>query len=146
MAEISKHIEYYDGYHWILAKETTYQTNILGFEVKTDYVSLSAKGVLVLQPRYASDGVTGITGTPWQNLLERKWLRRGAFGHDGLYQLIRLGLLPKEYRRDADDLMKMWCIEDGAWEWEAGIVWRFINKWGGEAINPKTERKLLIAP
>jgi len=142
----SDRVHYSTGYRWQLREDAIFDTGIKGVTAVTDYVVLDTHGKLFLRGGYATDGVTGITGTPWACLLEKQWLKRGSFGHDGLYQLIRAGLLDREHRRTADALLKKWCLKDGAWEWQAETVHRVVKKMAGDAIMPSSERPILVAP
>jgi hypothetical protein len=141
-----QYIAYTDGWNWILEEETEYDTGILGFNITTEFIRLQADGLMTISRKYASDGVTCITGTPWAWLLEKDWMKRGAYGHDALYQLVQLQLLPMEYKLVADHLMRSWCIEDGAWGWEAQIVFRLVDKYGAASVDHRKQRKILIAP
>lgn len=101
-------VRYEAGLRRVLAEDAAFETGIVGLDIKTPFVELTPAGRLLLRSRYSTDGITGITGTPWAWLLEKRWLIYAAFGHDGLYQLIRLGLLPVKYRAVADDLLRQW--------------------------------------
>lgn len=137
---------YSDGFRWQLREPAVFETGIKGFTCVTEYVVLTCHGRLHLKSGYATDGITGITGKPWACLFERKWLRRGSFGHDGLYQLIRIGLLPRELRDKADQLLRQWCIEDGAWKWQADAVYKIVAETAADAVLPSSERPVLVAP
>ena len=83
---------------------TTY-THPTGFQLlqdistKNEWVKLSKKGRLTLQKGYAWDGPSGPT-------IDTRNFMRGSLVHDGLYQLMREGLLDhEEYRKSADDLL-----------------------------------------
>lgn len=139
-------VRYEAGLRRVLAEDAVFETGILGFNIVTPFVELNEGGRLLMRARYATDGITGITGTPWAWLLERKWLIFAAFGHDGLYQLIRLGLLPVKYRAVADDLLRRWSLEAGAWQWQADMAHGITNKHGVTAIFPSAQVQILVAP
>ncbi len=62
--------------------------------------------VLTLRKGYACDGPSGPT-------VDTASTMRGAFLHDGLYQLMREGVIPASYRRAADAVLASTMVEDG---------------------------------
>lgn len=81
----------------------------------TDWLTLDVDGTLTIRAGYAWDGASGPT-------YDSKSSMRGSLVHDGLYQLIRLGLLDEKHRAEADELFHAICREDGmfgprAWLW-----------------------------
>lgn len=136
-------VEYSKGYRYQLKNMAVFETGILGFSICTEFVTLSPTGTLWLRSGYATDGVTGITGSVWAPLLERKWLIYGSFGHDGLYQLMRLRLLPSTFRPLADRLLKEWCLSAKAPQWQADAVLFMVENFG-RVTDP--DREILIAP
>lgn len=83
--------------------------------VRTDWLELTPDGWLQIRAGYAWDGASGPT---WDS----KSSMRGSLVHDALYQLIRLGLLSKEWREPADRVLRRLCEEDKmlaprAWAW-----------------------------
>lgn len=134
------------GYHWVLAECACYQTSIIGREAVTEYVSLLNDGRIYLKERYATDGITGITGKLWEKLFTRSWLENRSYPHDGIYQLIRLGLIPAFCKINADDDLKKGCIKDGAYIWMAHLVWKMVDKYGGKAIDSKYNRPIIEIP
>jgi hypothetical protein len=139
-------VYYSDGYRWLLREDAAFQTYLCGYDVHNDMIALSPSGFLLVKRGYATDGVTGITGTPWAWLLERPWLRRGSFGHDAIYQLIRLGLLPRECKKAGDQLLHDCCLQDGAWAWQADFALTMVRRHGQGAVMPSSERPVLVAP
>ena len=65
--------------------------------IRTDWIELDTAGHLLLKKGYACDG-------PTDPAKDTKGNMRAAFVHDGVYQLIRLGLLPPEVRPLADEI------------------------------------------
>lgn len=138
-------VKYSKGYKYQLQDDMVVPTYIKGHKIVTDFVCLREDGLLWLRKGYATDGVTGISGTPWAWLLERGWLLYASFGHDGLYQLIKLGLLPKEYRNVADRLIERWSLLSGAWEWQANLVYKVVDALGDNVIR-NGDREIFYAP
>lgn len=111
-------------YRFILAAPLTLDTNIIGRACKTEWVELKADGTLVITNRYAWDGASGIAINTENSIA-------ASCGHDALYQLIRLGLLPLTQRLRADSCMRRWLIEDGMLELRANL-WFFAVRLFGE--------------
>lgn len=139
-------VKYSRGYHLQLRDDAVFSSGITGFAVATEFVSLLPTGRICLRHGYATDGITCITGTPWEFLLSRPWLVNGSFPHDGIYQLIRLGLLPAKVKKQADEMLREVCVLGGADQWQADIVYRFVEHLGGLAGLEDGERPLLEAP
>ena len=119
---------------------TTY-THPTGFQLlqdvstKNEWVKLSKKGRLTLQKGYAWDGPSGPT-------IDTRNFMRGSLVHDGLYQLMREGLLDhEEYRKSADDLLRDICVEDGMSKFRAWYVHRAVRTSGGKNTRPRTKER-----
>jgi len=96
-------------------------------------------GVLSFRKSYAWDGPSGPT-------IDTKNSLRGSLIHDGLYQLIRLGLLPESFRPIADGLLRDICREDGM-SWFRSEYWYLgVRGFAGFASEPEDEPKALTAP
>ena len=111
-------------YRFILTAPLTLDTNIIGRACKTDWVELDRNGVMTLSAGYAWDGASGTA-------INTKNSVRASCGHDALYQLIRLGLLPRTKRLQADSDLRKWLIEDGMLELRANL-WFFGVRLFGE--------------
>lgn len=101
--------------------------------IRTDWIVLSKEGVLEVSKGYAWDGPSGPTIDDRTNM-------RGSLEHDAFYQLMRLGLLPLEYRDWVDKRLKVTCKEDGmnpvrASIWET-MVHLFARKAATESGGP----------
>lgn len=110
-------------YRFILSDALRLDTNIIGRACKTDWVELDRNGVMNLSAGYAWDGASGIA-------INTKNSVRASCGHDALYQLIRLGLLPRTKRLQADSDLRKWLIEDGMLELRAGIWFLAVRLFG----------------
>ena len=110
------------NYRFILTAPLVLDTNIIGRACKTDWIELLNDGMLIIADGYAWDGATGAINT--KNSIA------GSCGHDALYQLIRLGLLPRTKRLQADSDLRKWLIEDGMLERRAGIWFLAVRLFG----------------
>lgn len=99
------------------------QTEIKGFVSGNNYVHLSISGILTIEKGYAWDGPSGPT-------IDTKTFMRGSLVHDGLYQLMREGDIPKSYRDYADKLLRDICIEDGMNRFRAWYVYISLKYFG----------------
>ena len=133
-------IYYKAGYKYQLSYD--YNIHIPIFPKKviiTDFISLTINGYLTVRKDYAWDGPSGPT-------IDTKSFMRGSLVHDVLYQLIREGLLPKEYRERADELLGTICLEDGMLKIRAWWVYRSVRRLAGFAANPKNKKEIIQAP
>lgn len=119
------HYRRYDhkNYRFILTAPLTLDTGIINRACKTDWIELDRNGVMTLSAGYAWDGASGIA-------INTKNSLRASCGHDALYQLIRLGLLPRTKRLQADSDLRKWLIEDGMLELRAGIWFLAVRLFG----------------
>ena len=132
-------IYYSSGYKYQIRRDFSVHTEIKGFDVDTGFISLTQEGVLVGKSGYAWDGASGPT---W----DTKNSMRGSCAHDILYQLIRLGLIPKTYKEYADKLLHDLCTEDGMWSWRADY-WRWaVLTFGEDSCKPSAEPPEQVAP
>jgi hypothetical protein len=136
--------KYKDGRHWVLDEDAVYETNIIGYRAVTDFVCLNEGGQIFLGKHYATDGITGITGYPWEKLIARNWLRNNCWHHDGFYQLMRLGLLPIGLKDEVDKELRRTSIRDGAWVWQADAVYFMVSKYG--SVADKWDHPVIIVP
>ena len=97
------------------------------------------QGRLVIRARYAWDGASFVLfrwfGTP------RAWILPSLV-HDALYQLIRDGLMDRQYRDAADRLFRELLIERGVWRivaWGAYYAVRVFGNFAVRKTNPVRE-------
>jgi len=133
------HIKYKKGYKYQLEEDYLCKVFIYGYQAETYYLKLSLDGFLLIKRSYAWNGPSGPTIDTLNSL-------RGSLVHDGLYQLIRLGLIPDSFRPLADERLRDICREDGmSWirseYWYAGVM-----MFAGFAVNPGEEPEILTAP
>ena len=69
---------------------------------------------------YSWDGATGA--------IDSKNTHRGSLVHDGLYQLIRLGILTPKDKAAVDEELFRVLKQEGMWKIRRGI-WRWPGKW-----------------
>ena len=130
-----------DGYKYELAGPAETESGIIGLDIDTDYLRLQNDGLLRAKKGYCWDGPSGPS-------IDTKTFMRGSLFHDAGYQLIRMGLLPREYKRQIDDLLKRICLEDGMSSFRAWYVHRSVVMFGGGSCLPNTQRQRLpeVAP
>ena len=124
MRKISYRRYDHKNYRFILTAPLTLDTGIINRACKTDWVELKADGTLVITNRYAWDGASGIA-------INTENAIAASCGHDALYQLMDLGLLPLTQRLKADACLRRWLIEDGMIELRANL-WFFAVRLFGE--------------
>ena len=134
-----KYIHFCAGYKYQLTRDYSVKIPIMGQEFSAKYYSLTRGGVLRIKAGYAWDGPSGPT-------IDTKSFMRGSLVHDVLYQAIRFGLLPREYRQKADEILRDLCIEDGMWKLRAAWVYWAVRRFAGPAAHPDNVRQDLTAP
>lgn len=129
-------MKYKSGYRYI--SQEAEMRSVLLPDVQTQYVGIS-QGILVIAARYAWDGASFMPykwfGTP------KAWLTPSLV-HDALYQLIREGLLDRQYREAADRLFRDMLIERGVWRivaWGAYWAVRVFGNFAVRRTNPVRE-------
>ena len=132
------------GYKYKLESSAILRSSILGYNIEERFITLEEDGKLILRPGYACDGPSGPTLDRILPFLYKKFLVP-AFGHDALYQLIRLGLLEPERRLHADQDLRQWCLDRGMMKLRARWVYRGVRTGGGPAADPKHKRKVYEA-
>jgi len=120
------HYRRYDhkNYRFILTAPLTLDTGIINRACKTDWIELDRNGVMTLSADYAWDGASGIA-------INTENAIAASCGHDALYQLMDLGLLPLTQRLKADACLRRWLIEGGMIELRANL-WFFAVRLFGE--------------
>ena len=111
-----------DGYKYQVSEEEGYVVKLhinpyVRFE--NDYFEVTADGWLWIKKGYAYDGASGPT-------IDTKNSYRGAAVHDALYQLMRMGIIPRSFRKSADIILYKMLREDGMWyirakAWYTGV-------------------------
>ncbi len=132
-------IKYKDGYKYQLHAKYIVRVSVKPLRpIETPYVCLAKNGALLISKGYAWDGASGPTR-------DTKNSMRASLVHDGLYQLMRMKLLDKKWRREADDEFYRILREDGMSRARAYIWWRSVRRWAARAASPKSRKKVLTA-
>ncbi len=134
-------IHYREGlYKYQLVQDYTSFVSIFGWKIDTPYIKLNTEGKLTLKTGYAWNGPSGPT-------IDTKNFMRGSLVHDALYQLMRMGRLPrKSCRYSADCILRRMCIEDGMSKIRAWWIYKIREAFGGVASQVRNRKKVLSAP
>ena len=134
-------IEYNAGYKYQLKQEYRLTIPIRPTApIRSDFIELSAEGLLVIKKGYAWDGPSGPT-------IDTATFMRGSLVHDALYQLMREGRLDHDrHRGAADQLLHDICIEDGMWPLRAWWVLKAVVWFGDPNADPAHNRPSTWAP
>lgn len=130
-------IRYKSGFKFQLVEDAYFRTGIRGYDIRLDFLELDPTGVLCCKRGYAWDGATGAP--------DFKWSMQASLVHDALYQLIRLGKLPKSCKDAADGLLRKIMTEDGAPALTPAIYWTAVHC-VGSTIGLGKERSVEEAP
>lgn len=134
-------IAYTTGYKYQLREGYKIQTGVQIEEaVQTTFLTLEKNGLLWIRKGYAWDGPSGPTVD-----YPKAHVMRGSLVHDALYQLMRWGLLHKNQRAKADELMRDIFEEDGMWRWRAKAWYRSVGKLAGKAADPEARKEVYYA-
>ena len=135
-----KYIKYTKGYKYQLEEEHNAEVPVYPPEtIKTDFITLTPTGQLTTVKGYAWDGPSGPT-------FDTLNFMRASARHDPLYQLIRLGLLDRKWRKAADKDLYDTCREDGMSRIRAWYVVRCVRRFAASAAHPNNKRKVYTAP
>lgn len=132
-------IKYSKGHKYQLKKRARFQTGIKGYSGNTFYLTIYVDGGLLIRAGYAWDGPSGPT-------IDTKSSMRGSLVHDALYQLIRLEILPRDSRLQADQEAYDRWLADGMWPFRAWIWAKVLNRHAATAAHPDHVKKLYTAP
>ena len=122
-------------YKYRVEEFAEFRIPIRGVETETAYLQLDQEGWLRIKRGYVWDGPSGPT---WDTLN----FMRGSLIHDALYQLMRMELLPADYRQMADEVLYEVCRGDGMSRFRAWYVLRGVRRGAGFAAKPGTQRRL----
>ena len=137
-------IFYKEGYKYQLVEEYEVKTTIIREPsdksvIMSDYITLWASGLLLVERGYAWDGPSGPT-------VDTKTFMRGSLVHDALYQLMQLKLLDLRWRPFVDQELFRLCIEDGMTLIRAWYVWNAVKHFGEDHALPLGRKEILEAP
>lgn len=135
-----------NGWKYSLVGDHAYQVPVypqkkVQYPSKDPFVSLDSQGLLWFKSGYNWDGASGLTFDTQSSM-------RGALKHDGLYQLMRAGVLPVSWRERADEVLRDTCIADGMWGWRANMWFRAVRSFAGFAAvkGHDVAEDVLVAP
>jgi hypothetical protein len=135
-----RYVTYTEGYRFQLEEDYQHETGIVPAAPGGNrFVHITLDGLLIVRAGYAWDGASGpAINTP--NFI------RGSLVHDALYQLMRLGVVPKAGGRlRADQLLREVVREDGMWPVRAWWVYHAVRLFGGQYMRSVPDR-VLTAP
>jgi len=136
----NKHIKYQKGFKYQLIAAAQFQLKIQPqSDIETRFINLSSDGVLTIRSGYAWDGPSGPT-------IDTRNFMRGSLIHDALYQLMRLELLPLEFKEPSDKELIRYCKKDGMSSLRAWWVYKGLHRFGTSATLPENKKDTLIAP
>ena len=111
-----------------LLEDVSIQTEIFPKKnILTKFISLTTQGVLTVFKNYCWDGASGPA-------IDTETFMRGSLFHDALYQLLRLKLLPKEFKWLADKVLKTVTLIDGMNPVRVIYSWLFVKLFGWIAL------------
>jgi hypothetical protein len=91
------------------------------------YITLATTNMaLNIKQGYCWDGPSGPT-------IDTDNFMRGSLFHDALYQIFREYGFYRQFRDDADQLLRRMCIEDGMSSWRARWVYWGVKTFGRRA-------------
>ncbi len=129
-------MKYRKGYKYQLAKDEYYKTSFRpNRNIVAPRIRLNTKGIMRVREGYVSDGPSGPT-------FDRKTNLRAGVGHDALYQLMRMGLLPCNLWRKADRDYGRWLVEGGSWEITSKINVKGLSLMRGKYAKPENRKKV----
>lgn len=130
-------LEYRKGYKYQLA--SNFCTVVRGIELKlsvsSEYISLSKSGLLFIESGYAWDGPSGLA-------LDTKNFMIASLMHDALYQLMRMGLLARKYRLEADLELYRFCRQSGMFIVRAWLVYKAVRIFAGKFVKADQQKKV----
>jgi len=129
-----------EGYKYWVRRDFHIKLDIVPFEyVNLQFLTMDLDGDTVIRQGYAWNGASGPTWDTLNSMI-------GSLVHDALYQLIRLGMIDKSYKKYADKVLHDLCTEDGMYSWRADY-WRWaVLNFGEGSCRPSAEPKELVAP
>ena len=135
-------IAYKKGYKYQVYRTVEVETGVIPLKpVGGDYSELSMDGILTIKKGFSYDGPSGPT-------IDSKNFMAAALAHDALYELMRLGMLPRGhgYRKQADKLLRDMCRQNGMTKVRSWWVYRGVRLGAGPSAKPVNQRKVHTAP
>lgn len=126
------------GYEYQLTEDLTIQTSMHGFNITTDWIRLTPDGEMTLKKGYAWDGATSFP--------DIKSIMTGSAIHDAFYQLMRMGLIPRTFRRLIDQNFVEICAKRGMMEITQAVVFNGVRAFASDAASAQNLKKELVFP
>ena len=147
-------IPYYDGMKYVVATPDHRELQFkLRFRIENECIS--NQGELEILNCTDEDGsvhswLCVTDGYPWDGCsgptIDTKNSMRAGLVHDGLYQLMREGKIPRKHRIQIDNEFETILKEDGM-SWFRRNIWETsVNWFAGFASKAKAIKKLMWAP
>jgi len=131
---------YVSGYKYQSRNDMIFQVFIYpDHDIITDLIILRKDGWLWISKYFAWDGCSGLTWDDSTNMC-------AGLCHDALYAFMRMGSLPLHTRYKADYQLKRIMLRDGAPRIRAGYYEYAVNTFAGFAANPRSVKKMMVAP
>lgn len=129
-------ISYKSGYKYQLLDDVSLDTGVTGFVHYGPLLEFQPTGILRILAGYAWDGPSGLT-------IDTEDFMGGSLIHDGMYQLMREGVLDwRIHRLIADLMLRNICMEDGMLLARALYVFRGVRVCGEMSAMPESARPL----
>lgn len=133
-------IKYSEGYKYQLEELYACETPITGSLIEDDLFTLYESGLLVIRKGFAWDGASGPT-------FDTKSSMRASLVHDVFCVCMRDGRLSYEKWQDTvNEFFRQQCIEDGMWQWRAGLWHAAVELADAGNPNQGRDRVVLTAP
>ena len=132
-----KYVELH-GWKYRLEEDEEYRTDfgILEAPVVTTYGRIDIDGLITIYANYCWDGGSGPA-------IDTKTAMIGSLFHDFLYQVMREGLLSKDYKDKSDRLLQKICIENDMWSWRAGWWYWAVKSFAKRSLEPSDKHKII---
>ena len=133
-------IKYRSGYEHQLADTFTVKppsnpvTQFAG-----EWLSIDINGTLTIKRGYCWDGASGPT---W----DTRNCKKPSLVHDALYQLMRMEVLPRGYRKHADKLFYDMLRDNSMWLVRARLWYRSVRMGAMSSADQKSLKKIYTAP
>ena len=129
-------MKYSEGFKYQLVESVQFKTDFRSKkDIVTKFCTLLKDGVLILEEGFAWDGPSG-------PVVDRKTNMKASALHDGLYRLMRKGLLNYKLWNEADCEFAKQLKKDGAWPITIWVDMKGLKIANGLAAHPKNISKI----
>jgi len=128
---------YRSGYKYQTQWDYSCETGVIppyGRFIGHEYFTLNERGTLWVKQGYAWDGASG-PAVDTRNFIVPSLV------HDVFYQMMREGLLPQEYRKSVDELLRKMCHDRGMNGFRSWYVLKAV-RWFGKGAATKAKEVL----